>query len=112
MADDFSTEVVREGGATVIHVTGEIDMATAERLRDAIEPHLGPEQTIVLDLSRVAFMDSACLSVLVQARGRLTADGGSLVLRNPSDAARRILTVIRAEGLIEDDAEDHRPDMA
>ena len=110
MADDFSTNVAREGDATVIHVTGEIDLATCERLRDAIEPHLGPAQTIVLDLSEVAFMDSSCLGVLVRARGRLTADGGSLVLRNPSSAARRLLTVAQAEDLIEVDAEAHRTD--
>ena len=33
----------------------EIDMATAGRLRDVIEPHMGPEQTIILDLSEVEF---------------------------------------------------------
>jgi len=110
MADVFSTDVAREGDATVIHVKGEIDLATCERLRDAIEPHLGPAQTVVLDLSAVVFMDSSCLAVLVQARGRLTSDGGSLVLRNPSDAARRLLTLTQAEDLIEADAEAHRPD--
>ena len=66
MADDFSTEVAEVGGATVIAVRGEIDMATCEQLRDAIEPHLGPAQTIVLDLSEVRFMDSTSFAVLVQ----------------------------------------------
>lgn len=80
-------------GQTIAVVSGEIDMATCERLRDAIEPHLGPGQRIVLDLSGVTFMDSACLSVLVQARGTLSADGGSLILRNPSHAARRVLSL-------------------
>ena len=108
VAEDFSTEVAREGDTTVIHVRGEIDMATCERLRDAIEPHLGPRQTIVLDLSGVGFMDSACLNVLLQARGTLTADGGSLVLRNPSDAARRLLTVSQTQHLLEGEA-DERP---
>ncbi len=51
MAGDFSTEVNATDEATVIHVRGEIDMATAGRLRDVIEPHMGPKQTIVLDLS-------------------------------------------------------------
>jgi anti-anti-sigma factor len=103
----FATEVTQIDGATVIHVRGEIDFATCERLRDAIEPHLGPAQTIVLDLSGVEFMDSACLNVLVKARGTLTADGGSLVLRNPSEAARRLLTVARAGHLLDEDAEEH-----
>ena len=101
MAENFTTEVNATDEATVIHVRGEIDMATAGRLRDAIEPHMGPKQTIVLDLSDVEFMDSSSLHVLVQARGRLTKDGGSLELRNPSEAARRLLTVAEARGLLE-----------
>jgi anti-sigma B factor antagonist len=103
----FSTKVVRVDGATVIYVQGELDMATAERLRDAVEPHMGPEQTIVLDLSGVDFMDSACLKVLVHARGQLTADGGSLILRNPSRAAHRLLTIAGVEFILAEDAEEH-----
>jgi anti-anti-sigma factor len=107
--EQFSTEVAQVEGATVIHVRGEIDMATCERLRDAIEPYLGPRQTIVLDLSGVQFMDSSSLQVLERARGTLTADGGSLILRNPSKAARRLLTEVRAERLLEH-VEEHPPD--
>jgi anti-anti-sigma factor len=100
----FSTQVTRVDGATVIHVHGEIDLETCGRLRDAIEPHMGPEETIILDLSGVRFMDSSCLNVLVQARGRLTADGGSLLLRNPSDVAHRILSAARLDELLENNS--------
>ena len=110
MAEDFSTEVNATDEATVIHVRGEIDLATAGRLRDVIEPHMGPKQTIILDLSEVEFMDSAVLHVLVQARGELTANGGSLILRNPSRAAHRVLTVAGANDLLETDAHDHPSD--
>ena len=82
MAGNFSTEVAHTGDATLIYVRGEIDIATCERLRDAIEPHLGPGQSVILDLGGVEFIDSSGLHVLEQARGVLTADGGSLVLRN------------------------------
>ena len=108
VSDEFSTEGVRECDATVIYVRGEIDMATAGRLRDAIEPHLGPRQTIVLDLAGVAFINSSCINVLVQARGTLTADGGSLMLRNPSQMARRLLTITGLEDLLQDVADEHR----
>jgi anti-sigma B factor antagonist len=110
MAQNFSTEVNATDEATVIHVRGEIDMATAGRLRDVIEPHMGPEQTIILDLSEVEFMDSSSLHVLVQARGRLTENGGSLILRNPSRAAHRVLTVGGATDLLETDARDNPAD--
>ena len=110
MAKGFSTEVTESEGATAIHVRGEIDMATAGRLRDVNEPNMGPKQTIILDFSEVEFMDSSCLNVLVQARGRLTENGGSLILRNPSSAAHRVLTVAGASDLLETDAQDHPSD--
>ena len=102
---DFSVEVIEEGGATVARVRGAVDMATCERLRDAIEPHLGPRQTVILDLSEVSFMDSSLLNLLVRARGRLTEDGGSLVLRNASEAARRLLTLVEMADLLEAEGE-------
>jgi anti-sigma B factor antagonist len=110
MAEDFSTQVNATDEATVIHVRGDIDMVTAGRLRDAIEPHMGPKQTIILDFSEVEFVDSSCLKVLVQARGQLTQNGGSLILRNPSSAAHRLLTVAGATDLLETDARDHPSD--
>ena len=90
---DFTVEVLQDEGETVAHVRGEVDIATCERLRDAIEPHLGPGQRVLLDLSGVHFMDSSCLRLLLQARTTLTGDGGSLILRNPSDMARRVLSL-------------------
>ena len=45
-------------------------------------------------------MDSSFLNVLVQARGTLTADGGSLFLRNPSVAAHRLVTIGGMEALL------------
>jgi anti-sigma B factor antagonist len=103
MADSFSVDVVEEAGATVAHVRGEVDLLTCGLLRDAIEPYLGPAQTVVLDLSEVTFMDSQMLNLLVQARGRLTEDGGSLVLRNPSTAARRLLTTAEMSDLLDEE---------
>jgi anti-sigma B factor antagonist len=105
----FSTKVIQNDTETTIYVQGEIDMQTAGRLRDAIEPHMSPAQTIVLDLSGVEFMDSSCLAVLVQARGTLTADGGSLILRNPSEVAHRLLSLAGIEFILSEDADQHAP---
>ena len=102
--------MVREDDAIVIYVSGDVDVAAVARLRDVLEPNMGPQQTIVLDLSGVEFMDSASLRYLVQARGNLTADGGSLKLRNPSLAAHRLLTLAKAQSLLDDDADQDRSD--
>ena len=107
--DDLVTDVQVEDGAIVIYVSGEIDIATCGRLRDAIEPHMGPAQMIVLDLSGVRFMDSSAITVLVQARGTLTADGGSLMLRNPSSAAHRVLSILHLEDVLIEDRDAQEP---
>jgi len=101
---DFNVTVETDDGQITAYVTGELDMSTCERLRDAIEPHLGPDQRIVLDLSGVHFMDSSCIAMLVAAHNELTQGGGSLIMRNPSDAARRVLTITETMALFEEDA--------
>jgi anti-sigma B factor antagonist len=94
-------EVSEETGRTVVAVVGEVDMRALEVLRDAIEPRLGPHQTLVLDLAGVTFTDSTLIKVLAHARSRVAADGGRIILRNPSTVARRILTLTQAQDLVD-----------
>ena len=97
-------EVSDDKGRTVIVLRGEIDMVSVETIRDAIEPHLAPQQAIVLDLSGVEFVDSSIVQVLTHARTRDTAKG-NLIIRNPSPAAHRILTLLELESIV--DAIEH-----
>jgi len=62
----FSVRKEELGGATVLSVTGEVDMATAPELEESIKTALdrGPEALIV-DLSGVSFLASAGMSVLI-----------------------------------------------
>jgi anti-sigma B factor antagonist len=64
---------------TIIAVSGELDLASADRLdkaiRDAEESATG---WIVIDLDGLSFMDSTCLGVLLQARRRASENGNRL----------------------------------
>ena len=107
----FFFDVVRANGrGPTIYLRGEIDMATCERLRDALEPHVGPQQTITVDLDGIEFMDSSCLNVFAQTHRSLRADGGALILRNPSEIAQRVLAITGLEFLLATatNAESHR----
>ena len=107
----FSTKVVDSDDRPTIYVKGEIDPTVAGRLRDAIEPHMGPRQTIVLDFSGVRFVDSSGIYVIVNARGSLTKDGGSLILRNPSPQTHKVLNLCGVEFTLADDLAGHpQPD--
>lgn len=96
-----------DGTAEGISVHGEVDLSSAEPFAEEASKAVmeAPATSFLVDLSGVTFMDSSCLAVLLLARTTLTADGGSLILRNPSDAARRLFSVAGLTALFELDVE-------
>lgn len=82
-------ETTRIGSHDVIVVTGEIDLASAPKVQSAIEGFSG--QSVVLDLRKVEFMDSAGLKVLLNQRSRLVESGGNLRLVVGEGAVVRLL---------------------
>lgn len=110
MPEGLSVEISRTDDQVVIQPSGEVDLGTVGALRDAIEPFLGPAQMIVMDLSQVTFADSSLLHILVKARGALTERGGSLLLRNPSEHARRLLTLGELDDIIHEEVDRQNED--
>jgi len=71
-------------------LTGELDVATAPQLTDALEPALRRGGDVTLDLSDLSFMDSTGLQVLIGSA--ISLDGnGRLILRSPGNLVRTIL---------------------
>lgn len=81
----------------VLEIGGEIDVYTAPKVRERlIEMINSGQRYIVVDLSRVDFLDSTGLGVLVGARRRLDVSGGRLRLVCPHE---RLLKIFRITGL-------------
>jgi anti-sigma B factor antagonist len=82
------------GGQARIRVTGDLDAATAPRLRRCVSElaELGAADFAV-DLSRVSFLDCAGLGALVSAKKRLRATGGDLRVVAASRSVRRVLAL-------------------
>jgi anti-sigma B factor antagonist len=82
----------------VIVVSGEVDIHTAPRLRQALDALIvAGAWKVVVDLQGVDFIDSSGLRVLLTARRRLEPNGGtlSLVCTQP-----RVLKVLEITGLL------------
>jgi anti-anti-sigma factor len=87
-------DVTKQG--EVLWVEGEVDMSSADELHAAIRDHgNGP---LILDASNVEFMDSSGLKVLIEAGA---SRNGSIVLRRPSRAIRRLLEIAVPDGIDE-----------
>jgi anti-sigma B factor antagonist len=79
MEQEFQIEERIVQGVPVIAVTGEIDVATAPQLREALHGAIAQGQsTVVLDLLGVTFLDSTALGVLVGGLKRCRELGGEL----------------------------------
>ncbi len=63
----FSINTKEKDGIALIFVEGEIDMFTSPNLRDTLLPYFKPSTPgIVVDLSKVSFMDSSGIATLVE----------------------------------------------
>lgn len=91
------------GGSStrVVRAYGEIDLATAPRLRDRLTEILhrhGPH--VILDLSGITFCDSSGLAAMLGTARRAELLGGELVLASPSPHLRKILELTGLDTII------------
>jgi anti-sigma B factor antagonist len=92
--DQLTVVVDRGAQPPTIALAGELDPHTAPLLQAEIDGVLDTEGTdLVLDLSELGFVDSSGLRVLISAQHQLAAQGGTLVLRAPSETVRRLLEI-------------------
>jgi anti-anti-sigma factor len=81
-----------------IVVEGELDLAVAGQLEEAIARSHG-EQTLI-DLTDCEFIDSTGIAVIVRAdRERSRDGGGRLVVHSPGDQVLRVLEITGLTGI-------------
>ncbi len=76
----LSASVRRQGDAVVVAVRGEVDLASADTLRDLLQAPEARAATVILDLRQVTFIDSSGLSVILSHNKLAAADGFRFVV--------------------------------
>jgi anti-anti-sigma factor len=85
-------------GCREIRIEGELDLAVADQLQEAIARCRG-EQTLI-DLADCDFIDSTGIAVIVRAHREWAEDGGGrLLVHSPCDQVLRILTITGLTGI-------------
>ena len=89
-------------GVAVVSAPAEIDVTTAEQLRTVLfDAGRRGHATVVVDMTRTRFCDSAGLAVLAGAHRRALAQGGGLRLVLPAGGAvARVLSFTGLDGFI------------
>jgi len=90
----FRVEVRAADQATVISVSGELDLASSPALEEELERVAQSNAGVVIvDLRQLEFMDSTGLSVLVKAHQQAEEQGRRLGLVNGSQQVQRLLNL-------------------
>lgn len=83
----------QEGRARTFLLAGELDLATIDELVLAVTPVLADPGDVVLDLSKLQFVDSTGIRAFLDF-GRQLRGRGRLVLEAPTVTVRRVLDLM------------------
>ena len=95
MDDSFSLDLAVDGATAVLAVGGEIDLHNAGELSalglQALEQ--AEVATIVVDMTKLTFLDSTGVGALIQIREKAVEGGREMYLRNVPARVSRVLTI-------------------
>lgn len=80
------------GSPPVLHVRGEVDMATADQLRSALKNAMSADPAVVVDMQDVSFIDLSGVRVLLEVAASRNGEGPLHLVHAPSVA--RLLDLI------------------
>ncbi len=72
----MDVKVEQSENINIVHINGDVDGASALQVQERVLPLAKSGQPMLLDLSRVSFMSSAGLRVLLGLRRQLSGRGG------------------------------------
>jgi anti-sigma B factor antagonist len=99
----FEVQSVQVGDHLCVLVSGDLDLGSADRLEEAIRvAEKATAQDIVIDLTKLRFMDSMGLNVLLKAHTRSQQDGDRIrFLPSKYDAVRQLVAVTGASRMFD-----------
>jgi len=95
-SDVLTVRFSRHDQTVVLHLAGDLDVATAPVLRQALAGIIEDQGNLAvrLDLQEITFVDSTGLSVLIEALRRLREKGGHLTLANLRPQTRKVFDIV------------------
>ncbi len=96
-AEHLQVEVRSGPDRVVLRLLGELDLASAPLLQEAIESaQADAAQLLVLDVDGLEFIDSTGLRIILAAHEHAQAEGQMLALTQGSQQVKRLMSITRA----------------
>jgi anti-anti-sigma factor len=108
--EDFGGSVAVDADVTTVVLHGEADLAVRARFQELVEQGLATTSPlIVVDLSRLRYLESACLRSLLHAHEASAQKGRRFVVRGADGIVLRVLEVSGVAEILVDETPPEPP---
>jgi anti-anti-sigma factor len=100
MSEDnrLDVRIAAEAGASIVHLTGEIDMTNSPMLRDQLQAMIDRDpQRVIFEMSGVHYVDSSGIGTLVELKRKFRRGRGPVVLVGVQPRVRSLLEITRLD---------------
>lgn len=90
-------EITERDGAVVVGFSGDVDLQSSPDARKVLLECVGRGMPVLVDLSKVNYIDSSGIASLVESLQTARKGGSNLLLVSVSEAALRVLELARLD---------------
>jgi anti-sigma B factor antagonist len=90
-----------QGGATIVSLSGEMDMYTSHRLRDSVTEQLAEGQNaLIIDCSDLSYIDSSGIGAFLHTLARCRKVGAQVWFVGVGGSVRRVIELTSLLGFL------------
>ena len=90
-------EITEQDGALIVGLAGDVDLQSSPDARKVLLECVARKMPVLVDLSKVNYIDSSGIASLVESLQTARKGGGDLILVLVSEAALRVLELARLD---------------
>ena len=84
----------------VVHLNGEIDMEVSDKARNTILPLIEAGHEVQINLSKVDYMDSSGISVLIESHQKALEKNTKVVIKDVSKSVLKVIMMAKLEQIL------------
>ena len=96
----MSYKVETKDNTKIVHLDGEIDMEVADKARQTILPLIEAGHDVDLNLSKVTYMDSSGISVLIESHQKALENNTKVIIKDVSKSVLKVIMMAKLEQIL------------
>ena len=84
----------------IVHLNGEIDMEVSDKARNTILPLIEAGHEVHLNLSKVEYMDSSGISVLIESHQKGLEKNTKVIIKDVSKSVLKVIMMAKLEQIL------------